>query len=71
MQATISLAEDVWRPRYLCPLDLTMVLRATGADETKRNRGLIDSVDKLRMGRYDGLKYFRFGLQRGGVGGWR
>ena len=36
MHAVLSFAEDVHQPRHLRRLDLSMVLKATGAVETER-----------------------------------
>ena len=41
MQATARLSEDVRQPPYLCPIDLSKVLRATGTGEKERYRALL------------------------------
>ncbi|EJD48190.1 hypothetical protein AURDEDRAFT_43611, partial [Auricularia subglabra TFB-10046 SS5] len=41
MQGTASVAEDARQPPYLCPVDLTKLLRATGGDATERYRALL------------------------------
>jgi len=40
MQGTSSIAEDARQPPYMCPIDLTKLLRATGAEEKERYRAL-------------------------------
>ena len=42
MQGTASLAEDVRQPPYLCPVDLTKLLRATGANEKERYEAVLE-----------------------------
>jgi archaemetzincin len=46
MQSTASIAEDARQPPYLCPVDLTKVLRATGADEMERYHTLLEYCEK-------------------------
>jgi archaemetzincin len=41
MQGTAHIAEDHRQPPYLCPVDLSKVLRATGADEKARYEALL------------------------------
>ena len=41
MQSTFSLAEDIRQPPYLCPIDLTKLLRATNVDEGQRYLALL------------------------------
>ena len=45
MQGTASLREDARQPPYLCPIDLSKVLQATGADIKERYRVLVDFCD--------------------------
>ena len=41
MQGTASIIEDARQPPYLCPVDLVKVLKATGADQNDRYKGLL------------------------------
>jgi archaemetzincin len=41
MQGTASVIEDGRQPPYLCPIDLTKILKATGADKNERYRALL------------------------------
>lgn len=46
MQGTASIIEDARQPPYLCPIDLTKVLKATGADQNDRDRALLAFCEK-------------------------
>ncbi len=41
MQGTASIAEDVRQPPYLCPVDLSKILRATGSSEKDHYEALL------------------------------
>ncbi|KAK3714813.1 hypothetical protein LTR37_007548 [Vermiconidia calcicola] len=42
MQGTARMEEDVRQPPYLCPIDLSKMLRATGTDRDERYRALLE-----------------------------
>ncbi|KAK7048478.1 hypothetical protein R3P38DRAFT_1866892 [Favolaschia claudopus] len=46
MQGTAGLAEDARQPPFLCPVDLTKMLHASGADRDDRYRAILDFCDK-------------------------
>ncbi|KAJ6585132.1 hypothetical protein B0H19DRAFT_1108417 [Mycena capillaripes] len=46
MQGTASLAEDARQPPFLCPVDLTKMLHASGADREGRYRAILDFCGK-------------------------
>lgn len=46
MQGSGSLSEDVRQPPYVCPVDLTKILHATGARAADRDHALIAFCDK-------------------------
>ncbi|KAE8378633.1 hypothetical protein BDV26DRAFT_186542 [Aspergillus bertholletiae] len=46
MQGSASLAEDARQPPYLCPVDLTKVLCATGATAAERDRALVEYCNR-------------------------
>jgi archaemetzincin len=48
MQGTSCMAEDVRQPPYMCPVDLTKLLRATGGDEKERYTALLDFCRKWK-----------------------
>ena len=48
MQGTANIVEDTRQPPYLCPADLTKVLRATEASEKERYRALLEFCGKWK-----------------------
>lgn len=48
MQGTASIVEDHRQPPFLCPVDLSKVLRATGANERDRYEAMLRFCDKWR-----------------------
>jgi archaemetzincin len=48
MQGTARMAEDVRQPPYLCPIDLSKVIRATGSMEKERYKALLEVCEKWK-----------------------
>lgn len=46
MQGTANIKEDVRQPPYLCPVDLTKMLRATGSSEKARYSALLEFCEQ-------------------------
>ena len=51
MQGTASIVEDARQPPYLCPVDLSKVLRATRVDENARYVALLEFCENYRCDR--------------------
>ena len=51
MQGTAHLAEDSRQPPYLCPVDLSKVIRATGSSEQERYKALRRFCDEWKQDR--------------------
>ena len=51
MQGTAHMQEDSEQPPYLCPVDLSKVLRATGAEEKDRYKALLTFCEKWEKDR--------------------
>lgn len=51
MQGTAHLAEDARQPPYLCPVDLSKVIQATGCDEQERYKALVAFCGKWEQDR--------------------
>ena len=48
MQSTASLAEDARQPMYLCPVDLTKLVEATGVDVEERYEAMIAFCERFQ-----------------------
>jgi archaemetzincin len=51
MQGTAHITEDHRQPPYLCPVDLSKVLRAAGADEKERYKALLKFCGRWKQDR--------------------
>ncbi|KAJ8524812.1 hypothetical protein ON010_g16304 [Phytophthora cinnamomi] len=47
MQGSAGLSEDARQPPYLCPVDLSKILHATGADPSERYRALLEFCERF------------------------